>query len=393
MKKIIVGLFLFGLIAPLVRADVPKTMNYQGRLTDLSGNPLPDNISRNLTIKIYLGADPVAYPTPIWTANISTATKNGYFNIALAGGTPDLATLDFNQPYYIGIQVAGDNEMTPRQPLASTPYSLNVPDNAVTSAKIAAGAVSEGKLALTDVTTGNVSASAHGFVPKAPNDTTQFLCGNGAWQGMPGYQLVSVTAKMTSGTYTPSTGVRAILVECQGPGGGGGGAVQTGTDSGLGSGGGAGGYTRGWITPVAGSYSYAVGQGGSGGSGNGNPGSANTTFDTMIAGPGAAGLGGVSGSIATVLGGGNGGSASGGNLLNISGGAGGMAIQLTAGLHVSGKGGNSISGIGGKEVYNQPGGNGTGYGSGGAGASAAPGSSNRSGGNGANGLIIIWEYK
>jgi len=349
MKKAILGSLLLALVATVVSADVPKTINYQGRLTNLSGVPLADNINYNITVKFYLGADPGTYPTAIWTGIFSTTTKNGYFNIALTGGTPDLSTLDFNQPYYVGVKVEGDNEMTPRQQLNATPYALNISDAAIT-AKIASGA-------------------------------------------FPGYLLSDVRVFTASGTYTPSTDVRAILVECQGAGGGGGGAVQTGTDAGLGSGGGAGGYTRAWITPVAGSYSYVVGQGGVGGtSGNGSPGTANTSFDTMIAGYGAAGLG-ASSPISTVLGGGNGGSASGGNLVNISGGAGGMAFQMSGGLTVSGEGGQSFYGVGGKQVYNQPGSNGTGYGSGGSGASAAAGSLNRSGGNGANGLVIIWEYK
>jgi hypothetical protein len=42
-------------------------------------------------------------------------------------------------------------------------------------------AVVEGDLALTDITTNNVSITKHGFVPKAPNVSTQFLNGLGAW--------------------------------------------------------------------------------------------------------------------------------------------------------------------------------------------------------------------
>jgi hypothetical protein len=34
---------------------------------------------------------------------------------------------------------------------------------------------------LVDVTTWNVSITAHGYVPKAPNDATLFLDGTGAW--------------------------------------------------------------------------------------------------------------------------------------------------------------------------------------------------------------------
>lgn len=43
------------------------------------------------------------------------------------------------------------------------------------------GALDESALSLSDVTTGNVSTSKHGFVPKAPNDTSKFLRGDGSW--------------------------------------------------------------------------------------------------------------------------------------------------------------------------------------------------------------------
>jgi hypothetical protein len=39
--------------------------------------------------------------------------------------------------------------------------------------------ITEAMLSLSDVTTGNVSTSAHGFAPKAPNDATKYLDGTG----------------------------------------------------------------------------------------------------------------------------------------------------------------------------------------------------------------------
>lgn len=46
--------------------------------------------------------------------------------------------------------------------------------------------LAETALNLTDVTTGNVSASAHGFAPKFPNNTTTFLRGDGTYATPPG---------------------------------------------------------------------------------------------------------------------------------------------------------------------------------------------------------------
>ena len=43
------------------------------------------------------------------------------------------------------------------------------------------GAIPESGLSIADVTTGNVTTTSHGFVPKAPNDTAKFLRGDGTW--------------------------------------------------------------------------------------------------------------------------------------------------------------------------------------------------------------------
>lgn len=62
-------------------------------------------------------------------------------------------------------------------------------------------AVVEADMSLSDVTTLNVSTTKHGFVPKAPNDTTKFLRGDATWS------TVSVTAAAVSavGYWSPLT--------------------------------------------------------------------------------------------------------------------------------------------------------------------------------------------
>jgi hypothetical protein len=41
--------------------------------------------------------------------------------------------------------------------------------------------ITDANLSTSDITTNDVSTSKHGFVPKAPNDTTKFLRGDGTW--------------------------------------------------------------------------------------------------------------------------------------------------------------------------------------------------------------------
>lgn len=120
MKKLC---FLFVFLALTVNAlaDVPKTMNYQGRLTDISGNPVADN-NYTITVQLYLDIDDDVNDY-LWSENHNVDTKNGYFNVIL--GTISPLDLDFNNQYCIGIKVGGDQEMTPRQPLAGVPYASN----------------------------------------------------------------------------------------------------------------------------------------------------------------------------------------------------------------------------------------------------------------------------
>lgn len=65
---------------------------------------------------------------------------------------------------------------------AAIVYSKLSLANSIKSADIdAANGIVEGKLATSDITTGDVSTTKHGYVPKAPNDTSKFLRGDASW--------------------------------------------------------------------------------------------------------------------------------------------------------------------------------------------------------------------
>ena len=296
--------------------------------------------------------------------------------------------------------------------------------------------VVEADIVLANNTTNNVSVGAHGFCPIAPANTSVFLRGDGTWAAAggttptgTGYRHVTsgvedaaaatgylLTGKQTfgagSGTYTPTAGTTAILVEVQAAGGGGGGASNflPGTANGpsAGSGGAGGGYAKLWITSLAGSYSYAVGAGGAGGQGgysgaNGSAGG-NSTFGsgpiiTCNGGPGGYGSPCVPPSTPQITAQSKyGGTASGGDF-NIPGMNSFHGWFLTAGnvyAGISGDGGNSILGSGGKSVYYSVhyGTDGGGYGAGGSGSVNYYNSGVYvNGGHGTDGIIIIWEFK
>jgi hypothetical protein len=71
--------------------------------------------------------------------------------------------------------------LSPDLPASANTLTGDVTTSGTAATTIAAGAVTESKIGLSDVTTDNVSITKHGFAPKAPNDATKFLDGTGAF--------------------------------------------------------------------------------------------------------------------------------------------------------------------------------------------------------------------
>lgn len=75
--------------------------------------------------------------------------------------------------------------------------------------------VSDGNLIITDVTTNDVSITAHGFCPKAPNDVGQYLSGLGTWVALPSSDLLSTgTFTMTSAAAAKTVTDTAVTAGC-----------------------------------------------------------------------------------------------------------------------------------------------------------------------------------
>jgi hypothetical protein len=206
---------------------------------------------------------------------------------------------------------------------------------------------------------------------------------------------------------TGDIGLRAIRVRCQGGGGGGGGAQDTGANaSAVGLGGGGGGYAESFITDIAGlnsSVTVTRGAGGPGGVGNANGSTgAASSFGSLVIGDG--GLGGARQSASSAIGnilyqGAASAGASGTGDLIVRGSASGpVAFRLgntgagTLPNTSPGSGGDSHLGSGGVVAGfsgNENGVTGNLFGGGGSGASNMENQSARTGGAGANGIVII----
>jgi hypothetical protein len=136
-------LFLI-ICSALIYSQVPQTLNYQGILTDQTGNIVPDD-SYALTFKMY---DTSATGSVLWEEMQVVNVSKGLFNVVLGKFVP--LNLTFNKQYYLGLSVGVGAELQPRIQLTSNAYSFmtkSIVDNSVTTAKISDGAVTQSKLA------------------------------------------------------------------------------------------------------------------------------------------------------------------------------------------------------------------------------------------------------
>jgi len=109
------------LIAIFASAEVPEIVNYQGRLTDATGNPLDTTVS--ITYTIY---DDSTGGSSVWTeTHSSVVILDGLFNVVLGSAGTSIPDTVFNDPdRFMGIQVGGDPELSPRTRVVSVGYAM-----------------------------------------------------------------------------------------------------------------------------------------------------------------------------------------------------------------------------------------------------------------------------
>jgi len=106
--------FVLLLGVSVVYGTVPERINYQGYLTDNSGNPITTSVS--ITVNIYTVP---AGGTPFWTETHVVVPDNGVYNIVLGSMEPLYLDYNLHDLFYLGVKVGSDAEMTPRQELTS----------------------------------------------------------------------------------------------------------------------------------------------------------------------------------------------------------------------------------------------------------------------------------
>jgi len=122
LSTLILGSLLIGAQA---FAQVPATMSYQGVLTDAGGNLVADGFY-DLTFRLYDAptAGNLFYTEAHTGATNHVQVSRGGFSVLL--GSITTLSLGFDGPLYLSVQVASDPEMSPRIPLASSPYALGL---------------------------------------------------------------------------------------------------------------------------------------------------------------------------------------------------------------------------------------------------------------------------
>ncbi len=101
-------------------SEVPRHINYQGFLTDISGEPVEDGI-HEMEFVLY---STESAETDIWSSGLQdVSTKNGLFIYRLGSNIPLPTEMIAASSCWLGIRLEGDTEILPRTELLSVPFA------------------------------------------------------------------------------------------------------------------------------------------------------------------------------------------------------------------------------------------------------------------------------
>jgi len=190
------GCLLNGVILgePVGSSPIPTVMNYQGTLLNQStGDPVP-NGQYSIVFSIY---NTDTGGSPLWNETQSATVHDGLFSVMLGNVTPLTASLFDGSPRYLGVKVEADDEMTPRQLLASVPYAFHAE-----SASTLDGMGSDDFVHVTGGNmTGTLWVNTSSDIGVVGNGTMAGVGGNGSIAGVYGFGgIVGVYGNSTDGT-------------------------------------------------------------------------------------------------------------------------------------------------------------------------------------------------
>lgn len=120
MNTIFIALISVMLVSFTSLAQVPRTISFQGVLTDAQGNIVSDG-NHQLTLKLY---DAATNGNILFTETQIVPVVKGVFNAIIGSVQPIPTSLSFDRAYFLGVNVDGGLELSPRIPLTAVPYAL-----------------------------------------------------------------------------------------------------------------------------------------------------------------------------------------------------------------------------------------------------------------------------
>lgn len=114
-----IGVLMTGLLCQPAQAAQPRTISYQGSLMDGSGLVSPDG-SYTMSFRLW---DAASGGLLLWQETDTVSVAAGLFNVTLGKNSPFTQT--FTNPYWLGITVGTNPELTPRVKLSASPYAMH----------------------------------------------------------------------------------------------------------------------------------------------------------------------------------------------------------------------------------------------------------------------------
>lgn len=125
---------------------------HQGLLFKADGTPV--NGALNITFRLY---DSSSATVPLWEEKETVSLENSVFTAALGSVTPIPSNLfESQETLFLGVQVEGDSEMSPRQELFSVPWAERA-EVAMTAKSLANGIVTSDSIAPNTITSAKIS--------------------------------------------------------------------------------------------------------------------------------------------------------------------------------------------------------------------------------------------
>src|SRR5436309_14817756 len=103
----------------VLKAQIPRTIYFQGVLTDSTGSIKPDN-SYSITFRLY---ETAFGGSASWTETKPVMVRRGLFSTLLGDQTPFGSSVQFDVQYWLSLQIESEPELSPRIALSAAAYS------------------------------------------------------------------------------------------------------------------------------------------------------------------------------------------------------------------------------------------------------------------------------